>query len=106
VECGCVEWGHVEQRMLIGVRVTLAPHLFRRTLPCVPGAGAHTHIPKPQAHWLLLVQWGLEAGLGRSLWIIPYAFSFCVCAGERCRGGFVLLLGVVFLFGEEYLTDF
>ena len=63
-------------------------------------------MPKPQAHWLLLVQWGLEAGLGRSLWIIPYVFPFGVYAGERCRGGFALLLGVVFFFGEEYLTGF
>jgi len=33
-------------------------------------------------------------------------FLFEVCAGERYRGGFVLLLGVVFFFGEEYLTSF
>ena len=74
--------------------------------PFYPERRVLTHIPKPQAHWLLLVQWCLEAGLGRSLWIIPYVFPFGVCAGERCRGGFVLLLGVVFFFGEEYLISF
>ena len=81
-----------------------ATGLFRELL--YPARWMLMHMPKPQAHWLLLVQWGLEADLGRSLWIIPYAFSFGVYAGERCQGGFALLLGVVFLFGEEYLTDF
>ena len=33
-------------------------------------------------------------------------FPFGVYAGERHRGGFVLLLGVVFFFGEEYLISF
>ena len=33
-------------------------------------------------------------------------FPFGVCAGERWWGGFVLLLGVVFFFGEEYLISF
>ena len=81
-----------------------APCLSRE--PFSPALWVLAHTPKPQAHWLLLVQWGLEAGLGRSLWIIPYVFPFGVYAGERCGGGFVLLLGVVFFFGEEYLTGF
>lgn len=81
-----------------------APCLFRELL--YPERRVLALMPKPQAHWLLLVQWGLEADLGRSLWIIPYVFPFDVCAGERHRGGFVLLLGVVFFFGEEYLISF
>lgn len=83
-----------------------APALYLFREPLYPALGMLALMPKPQAHWLLFVQWGLEADLGRSLWIIPYVFPFGVCAGERCRGGFVLLLGVVFFFGEEYLISF
>jgi len=91
--------------MFVGIWAPPAPCLFRGH-PFYPTLWVLAHIPKPQAHWLLLSQWSLEAGLGRSLWIIPYAFPFGVYAGERGRRGFVLLLRVVFFFGEEYLISF
>lgn len=90
--------------MFVGV-LGAAPALCLFREPLYPALWMLAHI-KPQAHWLLLAQWDLEAGLGRSLWIMPYAFPFEVCAGERHRGGFVLLLRVVFSFGEEYLISF
>lgn len=68
--CGCLEWGHVAQEF--GHRPLRACSVN----PFYPALWVLAHIPKPQAHWLLLMQWGLEADLGRSLWIIPYAFSF------------------------------
>ena len=64
--------GHVAQEVFVGVWVPPASYLFRE--PFYPARWMLVLIPKPQAHWLLLVQWGLEADLGRSLWIIPYVF--------------------------------
>ena len=71
---GVCNGNHVAQEMFAGVWVPPAPCLFRE--PFYPVRWVLARTPKPQAHWLLLVQWGLEAGLGRSLWIIPYAFFF------------------------------